>query len=342
MFRVRTPSRLHFGLLSLGCDALVRWPDRQGDATLPARRFGSVGLMIEAPGVQISAQPAADWSAEGPLATRALSAAQRFAASWTEAKIIPCRLCIEDAAPEHAGLGTGTQLALAAAQLVGKINRLPCLEMADLTRRTGRGLRSALGTHGFGQGGFLVDGGKGATEALAPLVVRHPFPDTWSVVLAIPPVNPGLHGHDELQAFGELLARTQDLPGTEALCRLVLLGMLPALAEHDVQAFGEALYDFNARVGEVFAPVQGGLYADAQVAEIVAWVRSQGVTGVGQSSWGPAVFAVLADADHARHLAAGLRRQFGLAEEQVMITRGCNHGAILVEESAAASPGTSP
>jgi beta-RFAP synthase len=338
MFRIRTPSRLHFGLLSLGGDALLRWPDRRGVAALPARRFGSVGLMIEAPGVQITAEPASAWSAEGPLAARVLSAAQRFAASWSGEPFIPCRLCVEHAAPEHAGLGTGTQFALAAARLVAAVNRLPCSDVSELSRRAGRGLRSALGAHGFVQGGFLVDGGKGTSEALAPLVVRHPFPDTWNVVLALPVSTPGLHGGEEQQAFGELLAHTHDSAGTEALCRLVLLGMLPALAERDVQAFGEALYDFNARVGEAFAPFQGGLYAHAQVAEMVAWVRGQGVAGVGQSSWGPAVFAVAADEDRARHLAAGLRRQFGLAEGRVLVTRGCNHGAILVDEPANACP----
>ena len=79
------------------------------------------------------------------------------------------------------------------------------------------------------------------------------------------------------------------------LCRLVLLGMLPALAEHDLEAFGEALYDFNCRAGEPFAPVQGGVYAGPRIAEVVAFVRQQGVRGVGQSSWGPTVFAVTED-----------------------------------------------
>jgi beta-RFAP synthase len=271
--------------------------------------------------------------AEGPLAQRALAAAQRFAATWTERQLLPCRLYVEHTAPEHAGLGTGTQLALAAARLVAAVNGLPSLDVNELSLRTGRGLRSALGVHGFVEGGFLVDGGKGAADALAPLVVRRAFPDTWGVVLVLPALPAGLHGLQERQAFQELLASREALPRTEALCRLVLLGMLPALVAEDVQGFGEALHDFNARVGETFARFQGGLYADPLVAEIIAWLRAQGVAGVGQSSWGPAVFAVVADKDQAGHLAGCLRCRFGLPEGQVLVTGGCNRGAIYRDDA---------
>ena len=51
-------------------------------------------------------------------------------------------------------------------------------------------------------------------------------------------------------------------------CRLVLLGMLPALVERDFDSFGEALYDFNRRVGEMFRPWQGDLYAHPRVSAV--------------------------------------------------------------------------
>jgi predicted sugar kinase len=69
--------------------------------------------------------------------------------------------------------------------------------------------------------------------------------------------------------------------------------MLPALAEQDLTVFGEALHEFNARAGEWFAAAQGGRYATEEVAALVRWLRGQGVRGVGQSSWGPTVFAVV-------------------------------------------------
>src|ERR1700722_15761800 len=118
MLRIRAPSRLHFGLMSLLAEGSA-WPDRKGCPILPARRFGGVGLMIESPGLVLRVEPASDWSAEGPLAGRALETARCFAAAVeadAPGATNPQRLLIESAPCEHVGLGTGTQLALAVAQ----------------------------------------------------------------------------------------------------------------------------------------------------------------------------------------------------------------------------------
>jgi len=73
--RIRTPSRLHFGLLAWG----PRSP----------RQFGGVGLMIEEPRLELTAEPAAHWHAEGPLAPRALQIALRVAARLAAEGIEP-------------------------------------------------------------------------------------------------------------------------------------------------------------------------------------------------------------------------------------------------------------
>ena len=329
MVRVWTPCRLHFGLLSLGGDAET-WPDRHGRPVLPARRFGGIGLMVQRPGVQVAASPAATWSADGPLADRALAFAQRFAESIRrerpDADLPPQRLVVETAPPEHVGLGVGTQLGLATARaLAAAWGYVP--DMEDLARRIGRGRRSALGVHGFSRGGFLVESGKRDEDRLAPLAVRVPFPPEWRVVLAVPREAPGLHGPGETEAFARLSAHGPDSANTDALCRLVLLGLLPALAEADLPAFGEALYDFNARVGEAFAPVQGGVYAGPRVAECVEFLRGEGVRGVGQSSWGPTVFAVVGDEDRAAELVRRLSARFGLGPAEVWSTAASGTGA---------------
>lgn len=312
MLRIQTASRLHFGFLSL--------PGGEG-----ARRFGGVGLMVERPGLRLSAAPAEEWSAAGPLAGRALAFARAFARSEGEAP--PQRLVVEQAAPEHVGLGTGTQLGLAVGRLLATEWGLD-LRAAELARRVGRGLRSALGVHGFEQGGFLVEAGKRGDEGLSPLAVRVAFPEAWRVVLALPRQAPGLHGPDEQGAFRKL-AESAAVVRTDALCRLVLLGLLPALAEGDVEVFSEALFEFNARVGEAFAGVQGGPYAGPRVTELVTFLRGQGVRGVGQSSWGPAVFAVVGDEGEAADLTTRTRRQFGLSADEAFVTRACNGGAVV-------------
>jgi len=329
MIRVTAAARLHLGLLCLPAEGEAFWPDRHGELTLPVRQFGGVGLMVESPALRLRVEAAPDWSADGPLAERALAFARRFAGSLQAGALAPHRLVVEAAPPEHCGFGTGTQLGLAVARALAVAAGLPDLDAVELALRTGRGLRSALGVHGFAQGGFLVEAGKRTEHGVAPLIARLAFPEAWRVVVAVPPAVPGLHGEREREAFRDLVARPFQADATGALCRLVLLGMLPALIERDLEAFGEALYDFNARVGQTFAAVQGGTYAGSRVAAVIAFLRGQGVRGVAQSSWGPAVAAVVADADRAEQLARVLRRQFALSAAEVFVTRGCNEGAVL-------------
>jgi beta-ribofuranosylaminobenzene 5'-phosphate synthase len=325
MLRVRTPSRLHFGLLSL---------DAESTAVPSGRLYGGVGLMVRRPGVQVGACAASGWSAEGPSAERALGFARQVVEGVRRdhptADGPPLRLRIEEAAPEHAGLGTGTQLGLATARVVAAAWGVSA-DGRDLARWSGRGLRSALGVHGFEHGGFLVEAGKRSPEVLAPLVARTDFPEEWGVVLIAPAGEKagvaGLHGTDEREAFARLAVGPGGQARTDALCRLVLLGLLPAVAERDLEAFGEALFEFNRRAGEVFAPIQGGTYACPQAAEVVAFVRGQGVRGAGQSSWGPTVFAVTADKEQAEDLARRVREHFRLAPPAVLVTAACNRGA---------------
>lgn len=325
MIRIQAQSRLHFGFLN----------PVAGDMAM-SRCFGGVGAMIAQPDLSLWVEPDSAWSAEGPQAERALGFAQRFAAATCRderlADLPPHHVRIERVMPAHSGLGSGTQLALSVARALAASWGISC-DLAMLARRVGRGLRSALGAHGFERGGFLVESGKRSAEELAPLVVHQPFPEEWRLVVALPPHHAaGLHEGGEMEAFAHLTANPAGPPATEALCRLVLLGLLPALVERDVEGFGEALYEFNARVGEAFAPVQGGVYASPRIAEMVGFVRGQNIRGVGQSSWGPAVFAVVADADRAEHLAAQLRRRFALPDCAVWTTPACNHGATLQDE----------
>jgi beta-RFAP synthase len=324
MIRVEAPSRLHFGLLSL--------PSLDGGSSpcdaenLSTRRFGGVGLMIQQPGVRLTVQPASDWHADGPLAQRALAFARQFAQACPPESSSPQLLIVERCAPEHSGLGTGTQLGLAVARALAAAFGLPALDPVQLARQVGRGRRSALGIHGFAQGGFLVEAGQRRPDAIAPLVARVTFPQEWRVVLVVPRNETGLHGLAERHAFEHLQA-PGSAPVTDALCRLIVLGLLPALVERELEAFGEALFEFNVRVGERFAPVQSGVYASPRLAEIVAFARREGIRGVGQSSWGPAVFAIVGDEEQAEVFVGRVQARFALQAPEVICTSACNHGA---------------
>lgn len=298
MVRVTTGSRLHFGLL--------RPPPTGGH-----RGFGGCGLMVDEPSVRVMVEPSAAWSAAGPAAERALAIARRVVDR-------PHHVVVESCPPEHFGLGVGTQLSLAVARALR-----PAMPATELAQLTGRGGRSAVGVHGFDAGGFLVDGGKRDPAALAPLVGRAEFPSAWRVVLFTPPVPTNWHGDRERDAFAGLSPSTAD----DALCRLVLLGMLPALADGDLAAFSGAVGEYNARAGEPFRSAQGGIYAAAAVAGLVGWLRSDGVEGAGQSSWGPTVFAVVGDPDRAGAVVQRAAPRWpGVA---AMVTAARNSGAVV-------------
>lgn len=307
---IRTGSRLHFGLLGWG-------PHLR-------RQFGGVGLMIDAPGLELAAEPSDRFEAVGPLAGRVADLLDRMGPA-----IRPVRVEVLRAPDEHAGLGVGTQLCLAVARLALAASGAATPTAAELARLAGRGRRSGVGLHGFLRGGLIVDGGHASTDDVPPLVARLEFPEDWSVLVVRPPAAPaGRHGGDEVAAFADLPPMPERT--SERLCRLVLLDLLSAAATRDLDAFGAALAEIQRAVGSAFAPAQGGVYSSPQSEAIVADLGRLGLVGAGQSSWGPSLYAFgTPDESERRAISARLRDRHGLAPSAVMWTRARPLGADL-------------
>jgi beta-ribofuranosylaminobenzene 5'-phosphate synthase len=202
---ISAPSRLHFGLFSVG-DAV-------------ARKFGGVGLMIDSPRTVVTASASDRLEITGP----GQAASERALENWfttmrlalketlaiTELSCLPVKLEIEALPPRHAGFGTGTQLALASAWAVTRFLGLATPSPVELATAVGRGKRSGIGSHGFGRGGFLVDRGKLDGESLAPLDFQTDFPEPWSIVTVIHKDSNGLSGDLESNAFSNLPDTTE-------------------------------------------------------------------------------------------------------------------------------------
>ena len=292
---VAAPSRLHLGFLDIG--------GRSG------RHFGSIGLALEQPLTRLHLRSAERVQVTGPDADRVAEYANLLLRQFELDSGVA--ITVDEVIPAHTGLGSGTQLALAVGLGIARLYGLP-LTTRDVAGRLQRGARSGIGIGAFDQGGFLVDGGRTVAGEPPPLVCRLMFPEHWRVLLLFDDSLEGASGDYEKQAFVELPPFTDQQSGE--LCRRVLMQMLPALVEQDIVAFGEAVTEVQRRIGDYFAPAQGGRYTSDRVAAALAFLQRRGVTGVGQSSWGPTGFAFCAsDAEAERHRAAlAAEDNFGL------------------------------
>jgi beta-ribofuranosylaminobenzene 5'-phosphate synthase len=119
------------------------------------------------------------------------------------------------------------------------------------------------------------------------------------------------------------------------LCRLVMMQLLPALAEEDIGRFGEAIGILQKVVGDHFAPAQGGRFYSPAVTEVLSWLESEGIAGVGQSSWGPTGFAILGSELQAETIRARARARWqDSASLSFLICSGLNSGARISQKPA--------
>ncbi|WP_244528658.1 beta-ribofuranosylaminobenzene 5'-phosphate synthase family protein [Methylobacterium gossipiicola] len=303
--RVQAPGRLHFGFLDL-----------HGGL---GRRFGSLGLALDAPAVTLTARAAPDLTVTGPEAERARAYA--LAAAGHLGIAGHAALTIEETMPAHAGFGSGTQLALATAAALAHLAGRPFAPDA-FADALDRGNRSGVGLAAFTQGGFIVDGGRDGLGTPPPVIARLAYPDAWRVVLILDTGMTGVHGSREVAAFRDL-PRFPESQAAE-ICRLVLMRVLPSLATAEPEGFGAGITEIQRLIGDHFAPHQGGRYASPAVAEVLAAIAAQGIAGYGQSSWGPTGFALVPSEDAAHRLVASLERSGPL---RFIIARGRNTGA---------------
>jgi beta-ribofuranosylaminobenzene 5'-phosphate synthase len=278
MIEVVTPSRLHITLIDLNGSL--------------GRIDGGVGLTLNFPSVKINARKDAQLSV---LGNTTFEDRIRRAASaiMTRHDVGGAAIEVVDEFPAHVGLGSGTQVALAVGTAISELYDLR-LTPAAIAQLTGRGGTSGIGVAAYERGGFIIDGGhKGKTAFLpssasgeyapAPMIVRHDFPD-WTIVLAIP----NLHGASDRREV-DIFKQKCPLPLTEIqeLCHVILIEMLPAVVERDIESFGRSI-DRVQMVGFK----RRELELQPFCARLVQFMRDNGALGAGMSSFGPAVYGI--------------------------------------------------
>ncbi|MEM6688842.1 MAG: hypothetical protein AAF664_05410 [Planctomycetota bacterium] len=279
---VEAGSRIHFGLLS----------------TRPP--FGGAGVMVDRPVTKLSVTrsqvdsdhvgfiDALEHSAE--LVARVESLVRTFREHF-QIRDTFYRLSIESLPASHCGFGSGTQLSLAVLDALCQLHALPC-QLPDLAvRLAGRGKRSAVGVHGYRRGGLIIEE-PNENRVLNDIKDHLDVPTGWRVMLLTPFESvDSVSGSVEKKHFEEL-ATAEGLERSRSDMEEMLYDRLPnSVHSEDFDAFAKVVGQYNELSGRMFASMQGGSHRRGWVGDTITHLREGGYLGVGQSSWGPGVFA---------------------------------------------------
>lgn len=195
----------------------------------------------------------------------------------------------------HIGLGSLTQLKLA---ILAAIRAAKGDDVTESSIPTGLGIAatSGIGLGAFLYGGFVADGGYKVTSSAPktingemegnppPIIFRSEMPPEWRVVLAIPANNSSLSGMAE-QSFFEKIT---PIPEEEInlLSREVLLSVMPAVKERDIESLRQSLQRV-CRLGS--KPFEEGLHS--RTAAVLDSMRAR-FNFASVSSLGPTCFSL--------------------------------------------------
>ncbi|MDH5816432.1 MAG: GHMP kinase [Candidatus Nezhaarchaeota archaeon] len=302
---VSAPSRLHFGMINpIGVEG---------------RLYLSLGVGIEEPRTVIEAEAFDELIVEGRHKRIAQKFAERVAkvfGTWGG------RIKVHSAAPRHVGLGSTTQMALSIAYALLSLFRRE-ESVVDVARALGLGEQSGVGTYVFERGGFVLDGGVSGVEgSFPPLILRLDVPEWWRFIVTIP-LGRGVSGRAEKMAFASLKPSKEGERLVQKAAYVTLCKLLPALLEEDLEGFGKALIELQETVGAMFSQAQGGIYNPSS-ARVIELLKELKVEGYGQSSWGPAVYAVTSD-DKAEIVANRIKRRLKM-RSRIFVVRADNQG----------------
>jgi beta-RFAP synthase len=271
---VVAPARLHMGFIDLSGSL--------------GRHFGSIGVALNEIATRITLSFADQLVVTGPSSAKAIKCVQQLCKQLSVSDQL--KIEIETAIPEHIGLGSGTQMALAIGSALNAYYNLD-LSTKNIAQLTDRGMRSGIGIGVFELGGLVVDGGRGEQTKTPPVISHMNIPENWRFILVFDQRGKGLHGDQEINAFKEL----PPFSPVEAarLCYLLLMQALPAVAEDDIVKFGDVITQLQQSVGKHFSAVQGGVFASSEVSEVMQWLGQEGAVAIGQTSWGPTGFCAV-------------------------------------------------
>ena len=291
---VEASARLHFGVLDLR-GTRGRW-------------FGGIGASASTPTLLVSASRAETLAVEGEDALRATEFARQFLAHHRHCVRRLCCVCTVRC--RHTpGWARARSSRWRWPGLWPNCTASIAMRASWHAPWAARGARPSAPGHSRAAG----SSSKGAGVRIATSAVHSSrgfrFRRRWRCVVAVPDGAPGISGAEESEAFAQLPQPAER--DVERVAHLVLMALLPALADADLDTFGRALSEIQEITGRWFAPAQGGTFAPGASRDLVHRLTEWGASGVGQSSWGPSVYGIVEGEEAGRRLADRVRAHLG-------------------------------
>ncbi|MET1123646.1 MAG: beta-ribofuranosylaminobenzene 5'-phosphate synthase family protein [Archaeoglobaceae archaeon] len=300
--KVVAPAHLHAGNFDLTGDM--------------GRLYGTVGFALDVP-IEVRVR-------EGEARANE-KWAERFVRFFAEKLGVSVEAEVRSEVPPLAGMGYVTGVALAIGMGISKLFDFGW-SVEDVALIVKRGLITSLGVHAFRCGGFIVEGGfrvDRREKMVPPLIFRGEVPEDWKFVVAVPEDEARRIAEMRERAEDEILSSLKTMPAemSDRLSRIVLVKIIPAFVEGDLNTFAEGLTMFNSLLGEFWSEYQGSKYCCPVVEKGVELMIAR--TGCGcQSSWGPAFYTITTP-EVARELAKELEEIAG----RVFVASANNEGA---------------
>ncbi|MCE4627654.1 MAG: hypothetical protein F7C34_00690 [Desulfurococcales archaeon] len=308
---VSAPSHVHMGN-----------PDLDGSY---GRLYGTLGLALETPRVIVEASEGRGCECKRGDALEAYS-------KIVSAYDCSARVRVVREIPPHVGLGSTTTLFLSIARAVHEICRpgLP-FEAADWAVRLGRSTISGLGLYSFLYGGLLFDAGFKPGESRPPPLLFRAEPPGWMRIIVALPSRPIARIRELKKREDEILSSMPHMNPDMAdrLSRMMLMGILGNIADGDWKLAGKFITEFNRSLGEYWRGPQESVYCCKESESLIRFFDSKGAIFVGQSSWGPTVYAAFPEDLVGRVVVEARSLMEDLGGGDVWITSPASTGALV-------------
>lgn len=304
---VLSPARLHFGIIN--------------PFNRKFKMYGCVGLAIDRPRTIVEVEEHSEDVIESDRYLEVKYCLERLREHFNIPKV---RIRTIQSIPKHVGLGSTTQLMLSIAKGLLTLFDIE-VSIMEVAKILGRGKVSGIGTYIFQYGGLIIDSGKDKIEEFPKLHARIEFPENWYFIITLPSEGRGLSEEEEEKIFSQNINIPEELvfKAQEILYRQ----FVPAIIDKDIEKFGKALTELQIIVGKMFINVQKDIYNPSCI-KVINILKKLDVLGIGQSSWGPTIYALI---DSLRRGIEIVKHLIEVHNISAMLVKPVNYAAIVLK-----------